>query len=246
MKKKIFTISFIVCLFAIAIAGVTLAYFTAEDSVDNVFVMKGIKIELREEFAEDSTLIPGLDINKDVYVANTGELDAYARVHIAIPTALDAGTPSSEYERNYLHWVFSDESVKSGEWSWLPTLTDGVGYSDEETLNSYKTNIDGIEYTVYVATYRQAVKAGETTDTYALDKVFIDSCVDCEWDPEKECYFYTDNKGNEVFPEDYGKNGKVEIKVLAEAAQTETFSDAYDALNTAFGVPGSYDPWNHS
>ena len=244
MKKKIITLCLIVCLLAIAIAGVTLAYFTAEDSSDNVFVMKGIKIELLEDFVQDSTLVPGLEVNKDVSVANTGELDAYVRVHIAIPSALDAGTPLAEYERNYLHWVFSEESVANGQWSWLQTLTDGVGYNTEDKLNSYQTNIDGVEYTVYVATYRQALKAGEKTATQALDKVFIDPCVDCEWDSEKECYFYTDDKDNKVSPKDYGKDGSLEIKVIAEAAQTETFTDAYDALNTAFGVPGDYDPWN--
>ena len=244
MKKRTFTLCLLICLAALAIAGMTLAYFTAEDSADNVFTMKGIRIELREEFVENSMLIPGLDVNKDVYVANIGESDAYVRVHIALPTALDAGTPTSDLPCNFLHWVFPEESVADGQWSYLPSYTDGVGYNGDAQLNRYSTTIDGINYTVYVATYRTALTAGTETATQALDKVFIDPCVDCGWDEEKECYYYTDDKGNAVYPDDYSSNGSVELKVIAEAAQTHPFANAYDALNTAFGIPGEYDPWN--
>ena len=33
------------------------------------------------------------------------------------------------------------------------------------------------------------------------------------------------------------------IYVIAEGAQAAGFDDAYTALNTAFGVPGTYNPW---
>ena len=33
------------------------------------------------------------------------------------------------------------------------------------------------------------------------------------------------------------------IKVIAEGSQIDSFDDAYEALNTTFGVPGSYNPW---
>ena len=36
-------------------------------------------------------------------------------------------------------------------------------------------------------------------------------------------------------------NGNGLVKVVAEAGQAEGFDDAYTALNTQFGVPGSYD-----
>ena len=245
MKKKILTLCLIACLAATAIVGGTFAYFTAEDTADNVFTMKGIKVEINETFEQGSELIPGLDINKDIWVKNTGDSDAYVRVHIAIPAVLDDGDPAFAAYNNFLHWNFTKDSIAAGQWSWLPEMTEDTGYrgNGEGNWNYYETQIDGMDYAVYVVTYRSALEAGEQTATQALDKVYIDTSVDCEWDEAKECYYYTDDKGNVVYPSDYSNNGNVTIKVIAEAAQTATFTDAYDALNTAFGVPGTYNPW---
>lgn len=250
MKKKIIAICVVACLAVIAVAGATLAYFTAEDTVDNVFTMKGIKIKINEEFVQNSELIPGLDINKDITVTNTGTSDAYVRVHIAIPAALDDGDPSFAAYNNFLHFNFEKASVEAGEWSWIPEMTDGVGYrgNGAGNWNYYQATIDGIKYGVYVVTYRSALEAGDTTATKALDKVYVDPTVDCKWNEEKNCFVYTDTKGNEVSPEQFAdQEGKIQIKVFAEAAQTATFTDAYDALNTAFGTPGAegyVSPWN--
>lgn len=250
MKKKIVAICLVACLAVMAIAGASLAYFTAEDTADNVFTMKGIKVELNEEFEQGSELLPGLDINKDVFVKNTGSSDAYVRVHIAIPAALDDGDPSFAAYNNFLHWNFTKDSIADGQWSWLPEMSDGVGYKGNGAgnWNYYTTNIDGIDYAVYVVTYRSALAAGEQTATQALDKVYVDATVDCEWDEATNGFVYTDTKGNTVAPSQFADaNGNVHIKVFAEAAQTATFDDAYDALNTAFGTPGAADyvaPWN--
>lgn len=250
MKKKIVAICLVACLAVMAIAGASLAYFTAEDTADNVFTMKGIKVELNEEFEQGSELLPGLDINKDVFVKNTGSSDAYVRVHIAIPAALDDGDPSFAAYNNFLHFNFTNESVEAGQWSWIPEYTDGVGYkgNGKGNWNYYPATIDGIDYGVYVVTYRTALKAGEQTATQALDKVYVDKNVDCEWDESTNGFVYTDTKGNTVAPSQFAdENGNVTIKVFAEAAQTATFENAYDALNTAFGTPGSEGyvaPWN--
>lgn len=250
MKKKIVAICLVACLAVMAIAGASLAYFTAEDTADNVFTMKGIKVELNEEFEQGSELLPGLDINKDVFVKNTGSSDAYVRVHIAIPAALDDGDPSFAAYNNFLHWNFTKDSIADGQWSWLPEMSEGVGYKGNGAgnWNYYTTNIDGIDYAVYVVTYRTALAAGEQTATQALDKVYVDATVDCEWDEATNGFVYTDTKGNTVAPSQFADaNGNVHIKVFAEAAQTATFDDAYDALNTAFGTPGAADyvaPWN--
>jgi len=252
MKKKVIAICLVLCLAVIALAGATLAYFTDEETADNVFVMNGINIELKEEFEQGSELLPGLDINKDIYVVNHKKsTDAYVRVHIAIPAKMDDGDPSFAANKNFLHFNFTMDSVAKGQWSWLPEYTEGVGYkgNGEGNWNYYEETIDGIAYAVYVVTYRTALKAGEQTATQALDKVYIDKSVDCEWvEPNSETgdgYFvYMDSNGNKLTLEDVaGADGKIRIKVIAEAAQAATFENAYDALNTAFGVPGTYNPW---
>lgn len=245
MKKKIIAFALVAILAVVAVAGASLAYFTDDDSAENVFTMNGVKIDLQEDFVQGSELLPGLDINKDVRVQNTGTTDAYVRVQIAIPAVLDDGDPSFAAYNNFLHWNFSSDSVVFGQWSWLPEFSYGTGYKGNGTgnWNYYTTEINGVEYAVYVATYRSALGAGEITGTDALDKVYVDKSVDCEWDEAKNCFYYTDTMGNSVYPEDYTHDGNVHIYVIAEATQTATFENAYDALNTAYGVPGSYDPW---
>ena len=94
--------------------------------------------------------------------------------------------------------------------------------------NSYETTVDGIDYVVYVVTWETALKAGEETSEKAIEKVYLDSSV-------------TNEKVDEI-NNALGENWK--ILVVAEGAQAAGFGDAYQALNTAFGNPGSYDPFN--
>lgn len=248
MKKKILAICLVVCLAVVAVAGATLAYFTDEKTADNTFTMKGISINLNEEFEQGSELVPGLDINKDVYVANNaGSSDAYVRVHIAIPAALDDGDPSFNASKNFLHFNFTNASVADGQWSWLPEYTEGTGYKGNGVgnWNYYTTEINGIDYAVYVVTYRTALKGGEQTLTQALDKVYLDKSVDAELVDGK--WVYADSKGNVVSPADIlEEDGLLHIHVVAEAAQTATFANAYEALNEAFGKPTSeHNPWHN-
>ena len=246
-KRKIMLLAMAVCMVAILAVGGTLAYFTAEDSADNVFTMGYVDIELEETFEQFSDLVPGLDSNKDVYVKNTGSNPAYVRVHIAIPANMDDGNPEFNATNNFLHFNFTNESVADGQWSWLPEYSTGVGYKGNGAgnFNYYTATIDEVEYAVYVVTYRSQLAKGTQTATQALDKVYLDKTVNAVKN-EDGTITYTDTKGNTVTmtPDENGKN-TLEIKVWAEATQVETFENAYDALDTAFGVPGTYNPWDN-
>ena len=48
MKKKIVALSLVLCLAVVAVAGMTLAYFTDEKEAENVFTVGSVKIELYE------------------------------------------------------------------------------------------------------------------------------------------------------------------------------------------------------
>ena len=236
MKKKITAIFLCVALVAIAIAGASLAYFTDKtETVENVFTLGNVKIAIREVFDKDNAnLVPGIDVNKDVFVKNTGSQPAYVRVHIAIPTAVDDGDPEFKAVNNFLHFNFTNESVAAGQWSWIPKMTDGVGYlgNGAGNWNFYTTTVEDVEYNVYVVTYRTALAAGKETTTAALDKVYLDKSVDATQN-EDGSITYKDNKGHEVTLDN------IKILVKAEGVQTEGFTDAYKALNEAFGTPGA-------
>ncbi len=235
MKKKILALCVVISLAAVAIIGGTLAYFTDTETATNVFTTGDVKIDLIEEFdSENAKLMPGIDIKKEVTVKNTGSEDAYVRVHIAIPSMLDSGSedqPQFAAYNNTLHWNFNKESLADGQWNWHKTNVDGnssygPGYPENGgAWNMYQQEIDGILYNVYVATYESILGSEVTTATTAINKVYLDKEVT-----------------NEQMTEIINVLGETpKILVAAEGGQKAGFEEAYEALNTQFGVPGTYD-----
>ena len=236
-KRKILALASAVCMVAILAIGGTLAYFTDTDAKSNVFTTGNVKIQLNENFGDNDPetpekLLPATGsaqagtlqngITKEVSVKNIGTEDAYVRVHIAIPSILDNGNPEFDAGKNALHFNYADDSVGEGKWDWSKTT--GTPY--EGNWNYYETTIENIKYNVYVVTYGTALKTNEETPDKAIHQVYLDS--------------NTSNEAIKSYKETLGDNWQ--ILVLAEGAQAEGFDDAYAALNTAFGVPGSYTP----
>ena len=241
-KKKLVVVIACLMMTLTLVVGGTLAYFTAEDNATNVFTVGNVNIDLIEEYEQDSELAPGLKINKDVSVKNTGSKPAYVRVHMAFPADMDDGDPSYNASKNFLHWNFPADAYAAGLWSFIPEYTEDNGYkgNGEGNWNYYEKEIDGELYAVYVATYRTPVASGAETEL-ALTQVYMDATVDAVAN-EDGTITYTDTKGNSIT---LSKEEREDIKILvwAEATQTDTFANAYDALNTAFGKPGTYNPW---
>lgn len=230
-KRKIMSLALGLCMVAILAVGGTLAYFKDTDAAANVFTVGNVDIKLEEDFEQNSKLVPATvsadgklnnTVKKEVSVTNKeGSEDAYVRVHIAIPQILDDGADTFNASKNVLHFNYAPDSIGDGMWDWSKTA--GDPYTGE--WNYYKENIGGIDYNVYVVTYGTVLKAGETTAQNAIHQVYLDP------------------KATNEDIEDATKalNGNWQILVLAEGAQAAGFDNAYDALNTAFGVPGKYD-----
>ncbi len=235
MKKKIVSLCLVAALAATAVVGGTLAYFTDTEDAENVFTTGNVDIDLVETFdSEDATLLPGIDIEKVVNVKNVGSEEAYVRIHLAIPSMLDSGSedePQYAAYNNTLHWNFSKESLADGQWNWHSTNVNGSTYAgypgNGGDWNMYQEVVDGITYNVYVATYETALAAGVMTSTDAIYKVFLDTKVT--------------NEQMTGITDVLGDNPK--ILVVAEGGQKAGFEDAYTALNTQFGVPGTYNLW---
>lgn len=225
--KKIITVLLVMALTATAAVGGTLAYLTDRDSEANVFTVGDVKIELNEEFEHASTLIPGVDIKKDVKVTNLGPNDAWVWVTIAIPKELDGGQDAS---KNVVHFNYSEEAA--AEWTWLMTE------NNEWNIGSY-TDENGIEYAVYTTLYNETLSAGEQTATSAMNKVYMDKHVDI--DPDGNMAWVD---GGNVTPLDWNINeeGNPIIYVSAYAMQAEGFTtakDAYDAYQAQWGDKGA-------
>ena len=233
MKKKLLSVALALIIAVTAISGATLAYLQDTDTEDNVFTVGKVEIDLYENFNENlAHLLPAVKnaegkwnnaITKEVFVTNTGNDAAYVRVHIAIPSILDNGYDTFNASLNILHFNMDKETYADGLWSWNKTV-DGSNYpGNGGEWNFYTTEIDGISYNVYVVTFKSTLAKDEVTCS-AMSQVYLDPKVT-----------------NEIIADinkTLGNNWH--IYVAAEGVQAAGFTDAYQALNAAFGVPGSY------
>ena len=108
-KKKVFTLALAVCLIAILSMG-SLAWFTDDDSVKNDFLIAGsdddtkeeiFSVDVYEKYGSDGNgaeekydaginykdILPGDELVKKAYVANTGYYDQYIRVTVTLSDA---------------------------------------------------------------------------------------------------------------------------------------------------------------
>lgn len=258
-KKKILSLCMVAALATTAFVGGTLAYFTDTDSEDNVFTLGNVDIALEEKFEPEGTLMPDEKnkTKKEVYVTNEGTEPAYVRVHYAIPSAL-VDEQINSYN-DILHVNMTKESIEAGEWSWLDEYSkDSAGWVGNglDNNNTYTTKIDNVDHTVWVVTYTTAVKAGEKTNTPAISSVYMDKYVEATGNDDGSVtytkpVFTSSNReekdGDKVMTYNVSKGLENQltttIKVIAEGTQVDSFDDAYEALNTAFGKPGSYNPF---
>lgn len=224
MKKKITGIFVLVALFAIALVGGTLAYFTDKDAEKNVFTHGGIDIDLLETFdADNAKLFPAVktdneiknQIQKAVTVKNLGNDEAYVRVHIAVPKILDEKQNGFDVKEKVLNLVYSND--EAGKWNWTKNL------QRTGELNKYETTVDSVAYNVYVVTYEGALAKDQVTEA-ALDAVYM-SPGTTQADVAKIDQTLS----------------SWDVLVAAEGGQKAGFEDAFTALNTQFGAPGTYE-----
>lgn len=253
MKKKITTISLCVALFAIVAVGASLAYFTDTDSKTNTFTTAKVDITLIEEFKQDSKLVPGTSkdgnaVEKEVTVENESDSEpSYVRVHIAVPSAL-VDQDLNSYN-DMLHWNFKADAWAPKGWSLKPIYTENDnGWTDNgrANQNAYNTTINGVDYTVWVVTYRSILEPGATTSGAAMTQMYLDWRVDTNDGKTytKANYNADGSKAEGTMSYTLPEDGKIPVLVVAEGTQAAGFNNAYEALNAAFGAPSATNnPW---
>ncbi len=243
MKKALLMVVCMVLVAALAVAG-TVAYFTDREEVVNVMTAGNVQIQLNEQqrdgnggledFEQNKVLMPivgsaqgekdayGMPVAKNyvdkiVTVTNTGKSDAYVRVLVGVPAALEGATANE----NALHWNLGNKFAPAG---------DGVAPAEQYSFEVVgTTTIDGILYNVYAFNYDAVLEPGATT-TAAFVGFYLDSNVD--FDGEN----YTIN-GNVI---DYDLSKSVALPVMAQAVQVSGF----DTLAEAFAASGlPVNPW---
>ena len=246
MKKKLLLgLSFVGVAAAAASLATTLAAFNSSDSAVNVMTAGNVQIKLVEQQREGGKLVPfkqGKAISplvgsaqgekdefgmpkaanyqdKIISVENTGANSAYVRVLMAVPTALDnIGSADGALHVNFGNKVSLDGTYTEDwgskwkeHWRW-----------DYSSVGAATISVDGVAYNVYCYTYKDALATGAQTSA-AIAGVYLDSAVNYE-------------NGNYVMNDRVltGFNGVVTLPVIAQAVQTDGFSDALTAFAEAF------------
>ena len=153
MAKKIIAFVLVVSLTAAIAIGGTLAYLTDRDSEANVFTTGDVNIDLNEDFEQGSTLIPGVDIEKEPTVTNVGPNEAWVWTTVAVPEGLESVI------------IFDDSGEGWKEWT-----------KGEKTVE-----IDGKNYVLYTILHKDALAVGDET-TALFTKVTLDETVDIDPD----------------------------------------------------------------
>lgn len=127
MKKKLAVFASLVLILSVAAAG-TYAYLTAQGMAHNVITAGNISVTLHDEgkngeewtdfnqlYPNGAGVMPGVTVDKRVYVENTGKNPCYVRVKLT-PTATVNGDPLDtegqfrlDMERYAQFWTLDDD-----------------------------------------------------------------------------------------------------------------------------------------
>ncbi len=240
-NKKMLALALALVLVLTAAIGGTLAYFTDRDAETNTFTIGHIDITLNEVFdPENAKLVPGKDINKDVWITlEEGSEDAYVWYEYLIPAVLDSNDGSTgtnnivhvnalgrtwdTYRENSKYWAEGQTEALALEQTWdhdadveLEGVLGPQGYVGQET-------IEGVVYNKYVVLYHGKLTAGEQTQQ-AMDKLYLDPKVDAKPNGAGGYDYYI---GAEKIDFDFSQN--INIIVRAYGIQAEGFADVYAA-----------------
>lgn len=195
-----------------------------EDFKDDKTLMPIVGSAQGEQETVDGVKLPTAEnyVDKIMTIKNTGKSDAYVRIFVAVPTALQNGQTPNAPRYDVLHWNFNGDSCAEGQWT-------------DEIVVANPTVIDGVEYKIYSRTYTTALKADEVTATPAYIGFYLDKTVNMNADGK-----YTVDWGNGPEVINYDLSNGVKIPVFAQAIQADGF-DSAEAAFTASGLPTN--PW---
>lgn len=178
MKRKSLMILTTALVLTIALAGATMAWFSAStDPITNKFGTGTVKVELKDMlgdvvFPEDgmANVNPGDTFDKEVWAINTGSLDSYIRIQL-LPEWTIAGLSTevvtlglngTDWVAGAGNWYYYKNIVSKDEVT--SKLLDGVTFSGAGITNEFQ------EATFRIIVKAEAVQASNYAfvDTWGL------------------------------------------------------------------------------
>lgn len=225
-KRKIFVIALAVCLIAVLSMG-TLAWFSAEDSIENKFHFADSNDDGKTDFSVDvvesndpegdglvfEELLPGASLEKDPTVKNTSSSDKYSqyiRVTLTLKDPTGAWKAAFDAKRvgegKYL--AFLNEMFKTVDMqnTWELAGSQGVGYGYDENAKEF----------FWVFYYKNILKKGEEVKLFT--QVVIPTGL--------------------TVADASAMLSKFDVTVKAEAIQSENLGLIYPSAGNAFALLG--------
>ena len=111
-------------------------------------------------------------VDQIIRVKNEGTADAYVRVIVAVPAALD---DVNDAGNNALHWNLGNRFLPDGDFS----STNAVNTAFDDISCGYMDTVvvDGIDCNLYCFTYEKPLTAGQTTKAAAFTGFYLDKDV---------------------------------------------------------------------
>lgn len=185
--------------------------------------------------------------DKIVRVENTGKSEAWVRIFVAVPAALENEVDS----KVALHWDTGDRFVEKS----TDTNTFSAEFGSADFVS--KQTFANVEYNIYCFTRKTPLQPEQTTAA-ALVGFYLDKNVD--YDGVDQYYYIgsKENKDNRITVKGVGKKDEsgeyyapfdvskgVLIPVCAEAVQAAGFATPAEAFKSAIeGNISPYDPWS--
>ncbi|MBQ7266572.1 MAG: hypothetical protein IJS61_10830 [Firmicutes bacterium] len=197
-KQKKVMLMFTLATAAVIVGGMTFAWFSSQDEVTNRLSARAdYSVSISEDFTPPENWVPGQEIEKNVFVTNTGSVDAFARVWLEGEFNIireDAGitaVPASAYTPTELE-VGDNDKLK--ELGYETVTSDGTKYikllSTTSTQNDKNQNEEPSEYDV---------SASGEGDVKALSEVqALQAGGYLAYAPENAKYTYTVNQNKSV------------------------------------------------
>lgn len=114
LNRKLVLVLALVLSVAMATTG-TLAYLTDRDSKVNEFTMGDVSIDLNEKFEPGTELLPGVAVEKEPTIENTGSTDAWVWMEVAVPENFSGLLTIKEELGSNWQQLSNDPQVKDGK-----------------------------------------------------------------------------------------------------------------------------------
>lgn len=156
-------------------------------------------------------------IDQIVQVKNIGTVDAYVRVIVAVPAALD---DPNDAGHNALHWNLGNRFMPDGDFS--STNSENAAFDDVSWKYSGTAMVDEVKCNLYIFTYENPLAGGKITDAAAFTGFYLDKAVNVA-----DGHILLDGVDT-GFTDD-----NVVIHVVAQAIQAYGFENAEQAFSAA-------------